>query len=126
MSAMQLGQRWEISGAAPTSPPPFGRPAGHIGGTYDWWWFNFGRPAGMKYRPPTAVDMARVAAQHTGAMTPQERAVVPFAVPIGVGLIARLLGATWPAAIVIGGVAMSIAWFYGYQVTWSAPAAPPQ
>lgn len=116
---MQLGQRWEITGAAPTSPPPFGRPAGHIGGTYDWWWYNFGRPAGMKYRPPGS-------AQHAGAITPQERAVIPFAVPIGAGVVARLLGASWPAAIVIGAVAMTAAWFFGYQVTWNAPAAPPQ
>ncbi len=37
--------------APPTSPPPFGNPHGHIGGSYDYWWWNFGRPAGMPYRP---------------------------------------------------------------------------
>ena len=35
----------------PTSPPPFGKPEGHIGGSYAWWWWNFGRPAGMPYEP---------------------------------------------------------------------------
>jgi hypothetical protein len=36
----------------PTRPPPFGNPPGHIGGSYDWWWWHFGRPAGMRYAPP--------------------------------------------------------------------------
>lgn len=36
---------------APATPPPFGAPHGHVGGSYDWWWWNFGRPAGMPYRP---------------------------------------------------------------------------
>ena len=119
MAAMMrqiLGQQQTTGASPPTSPPPFGRPAGHIGGTYDWWWWNFGRRSGMKYNPP----------QTTGAMTSQERAVVPFAVPLGVGLVARLLGASWPAAIVIGAVAIPIVWFLGYQATWSAPATPQQ
>jgi hypothetical protein len=38
----------------PTTPPPFGRPPGHIGGTYDWWWWNFGRDSGMPYAPTGA------------------------------------------------------------------------
>lgn len=38
----------------PTSPPPSGRPEGHVGGSYDWWWWNFGRRAGHPYTPPTA------------------------------------------------------------------------
>ncbi len=48
---------------APTSPPPFGRPAGHIGGSYEHWWWNFGRPAGMPYAPSAP-------RQQTGASDP--------------------------------------------------------
>lgn len=40
----------------PTSPPPFERPEGHIGGSYDWWWWNFGRPAGEPYQPTIPVN----------------------------------------------------------------------
>ena len=36
----------------PTEPPPSGVPDGHIGGSYDWWWWNIGRDAGMPYDPP--------------------------------------------------------------------------
>jgi len=36
----------------PTEPPPSGVPEGHIGGSYDWWWWNIGRGAGMPYDPP--------------------------------------------------------------------------
>lgn len=36
----------------PTSPPPFGNHPGHIGGSYDWWWWAFGRPSGIEYDPP--------------------------------------------------------------------------
>lgn len=39
---------------APTSAPPFGRPAGHVGGSYDWWWWSFGRRGGHPYVPQTA------------------------------------------------------------------------
>lgn len=39
-----------VSGA-PTSPPPFGQPDGHLGGSYDWWWWSIGRHAGMAYEP---------------------------------------------------------------------------
>lgn len=38
-------------GSQPSSPPPFGQPEGHLGGSYDWWWWTFGRPAGMPYSP---------------------------------------------------------------------------
>ena len=39
---------WRCS---PTSPPAFGNSPGHIGGSYDHWWWTFGRPAGLPYRP---------------------------------------------------------------------------
>jgi len=37
--------------ASDAASPPFGQPAGHVGGSYDWWWARFGRPAGMPYAP---------------------------------------------------------------------------
>ena len=40
----------------PTRPPPFGRPVGHVGGSYDWWWWNFGRPAGTPYEPTVVTE----------------------------------------------------------------------
>jgi hypothetical protein len=45
----------------PQSPPPFGQPLDHIGGSYDWWWWNFGRTAGMPYNPTGRpnVELAR-------------------------------------------------------------------
>ena len=36
---------------APTSPPPFGSTEGSTGGSYDYWWWTFGRPSGTPYRP---------------------------------------------------------------------------
>jgi hypothetical protein len=40
---------------APVSPPPFGQPAGHIGGSYDWWWWSIGRLNGAPYQPTVEV-----------------------------------------------------------------------
>jgi hypothetical protein len=39
----------------PTELPPSGVAEGHIGGSYDWWWWNIGRGAGMPYNPPTRI-----------------------------------------------------------------------
>lgn len=54
MAAMLREQLAMNHSCAPTSPPPFGRPPGHVGGSYDWWWWNFGRRGGHPYTPPTA------------------------------------------------------------------------
>jgi hypothetical protein len=41
----------------PTSPPPFGRPEGHLGGSYDWYWWSFGRHAGVPYEPTDETEL---------------------------------------------------------------------
>lgn len=51
-----VGDFYAAPSQAPTEPPAFGRPEGHIGGSYEWWWWNFGRPAGMPYDPLDPVD----------------------------------------------------------------------
>jgi hypothetical protein len=51
-----VGDFYPAPASLPTEPPPFGRPEGHIGGSYDWWWWSFGRPAGMPYDPRDPLD----------------------------------------------------------------------
>lgn len=51
-----VGDIYAAPASAPTKPPPFGQPEGHIGGSYDWWWFNLGRAGGAPYDPPDAFD----------------------------------------------------------------------
>ncbi len=51
-----VGDFYPAPASPPTEPPPFGRPKGHIGGSYEWWWFNFGKPAGMPYDPRDPLD----------------------------------------------------------------------
>ena len=51
----------DVGRAPPTSPPPFGQPEGHIGGSYDWYWWNFARPRGEPYEP---TDETEVETQH--------------------------------------------------------------
>jgi hypothetical protein len=65
----------DVGRAPPTSPPPFGNPEGHIGGSYDWYWWNFGRHAGVPYEP---TDEAEVETRHV------DRAVTEMARRLGI------------------------------------------
>lgn len=55
-TAALLRQQIAQTCGAPEAPPPFGSPAGHVGGSYDWWWWNFGRAGGHPYAPPESVS----------------------------------------------------------------------
>jgi hypothetical protein len=55
-----------VSGRPPQTPPPFGAPKGAVGGSYDWWWWNFGRPAGLPYAPPTRIGVTQINPPLTG------------------------------------------------------------
>ena len=56
------------AGPEPSCPAPFGNSPGAVGGSYDWWWCAFGKPAGMPYDPGGSRQRARLAPMtHTGA-----------------------------------------------------------
>lgn len=51
------------------------------------------------------------------------RVIVPAApiiVPAAVLLVARILGATWPMAIVVACAAIPIVWYVVYERTWTS------
>ena len=156
--------------------PSFGRPAGHVGGSYEWWWAHFGQ--GTPYAPTrpswTAQAQAKLAAmeqfiaqgkgdtlvdgggctepgggivptrrtaretaalmrrllgqESTGASAPSHvgslstwiagetassvaQATAPLAVPLVAMVVARLIGASWPLAIMTACAVLPIVWY---------------
>jgi hypothetical protein len=46
-------------------------------------------------------------------------AVAPVAVPAGVLIIARIVGASWPLAMVVACLAIPVVWFATHEQTWT-------
>lgn len=79
-----------MSAQAPTSPPPFGAPPWAIGGSYDWWWWNFGRPVGIPYEPPEQSDGAL--GDWHGVVAPAVAAPGPWKVALATSVLGAMTG----------------------------------
>lgn len=119
---------------APTSPPPFGRPHGHIGGSYDWWWWNIGRPAGMPYAPSRMEQLSRNGVPVIGfglgdkcgfqSRCPPLGEDCPASYGGGLGqaeeIVAPVVAAHSPLALALAGGAAAAATGWAIEELWSS------
>lgn len=66
--------------------------------------------------------------QSSGWLTDQAtagtvKAAAPVVVPLGALVLARILGASWPMAMVTACAVLPIVWYVTYQSNWSQQSA---